>query len=133
MYAWAGSRTQPGGFYRIRATGKPVNGPVQLKARAGRMEVTLSNPVDPTSAADAKNYRVRAWALKRTANYGSNHYDEHELTVTASTLSADGKTIVLTIPKLAPTWCMEITYNLTSHDGQTVAGKIHNTIHALKD
>ena len=31
MFAWAGSRTQPGGFYRLRYTGKPVHLPVDLR------------------------------------------------------------------------------------------------------
>jgi len=131
MYAWAGSRTQPGGFYRIRATGKPAHVPVQLKARRGRIEITLSDPVESGSASDARNYRVRAWALKRTASYGSKHYDEHELAISAARLTADGKTIVLTIPKLAPTWCMEIAYDLKSQEGRPVVGKIHSTIHVL--
>jgi len=133
MYAWAGSRTQPGGFYRIRATGEPAHVPVQLKARRGRIEMTLSDPVDSASAAEVKNYRVRVWSLRRTANYGSKHHDERELAVSAARLSADGKTIVLTLPKLAPTWCMEIAYDLKTQDGKSVAGRIHNTIHALRE
>ena len=30
LFAWAGDRTQPGGFYRLRATGKPMFVPVEL-------------------------------------------------------------------------------------------------------
>jgi hypothetical protein len=131
MYAWAGSMTQPGGFYRIRATGKPAHLPVELKARPQNMKITLSDPLDAASVADVKNYGVRVWSLKRTANYGSQHHNEHALKVTAARLAADGRTIELTIPQLAPTWCMEITYDLKSKDGRPVAGKIHNTIHKL--
>ena len=30
------------------------------------------------------HYSVKTWSLKRTANYGSEHYDEKPLTVTAA-------------------------------------------------
>ena len=32
MFAWAGNQQQPGGFYRVRATGKPMHLPVGLHA-----------------------------------------------------------------------------------------------------
>lgn len=131
MYAWAGDRTQPGGLYRIRATGKPPNVPVGLKARHDRLEIAVSDPLDASLAAEMKNYSVRVWSLKRTANYGSQHSDEHALKVASAKLAADGRTIVLSIPKLAPTWCMEIRYTVKGKDGAPVTGKIHNTIHRL--
>ncbi|MFP6765236.1 MAG: DUF6797 domain-containing protein, partial [Planctomycetaceae bacterium] len=39
MFAWAGSQNQPGGFYRVRYTGKPVHLPVGLQARRGGMQL----------------------------------------------------------------------------------------------
>ena len=35
------------------------------------------------------------WSLKRTANYGSQHYDEKPLAIRSTKLSADGKTLTL--------------------------------------
>ena len=32
MFAWAGDQTQPGGFYCVRYTGKPVHLPIGLQA-----------------------------------------------------------------------------------------------------
>ena len=32
MFAWAGNQQQPGGFYRVRVTGKPMYLPIQLHA-----------------------------------------------------------------------------------------------------
>ena len=34
LFAWAGDRTQPGGFYRVRATGKPMFVPIWLEREA---------------------------------------------------------------------------------------------------
>src|SRR5262249_37584041 len=76
MFAWAGNQTQPGGFYRVRYTGKPLYVPVGLSARRDGMAITFSGPLDPKTAADPKNYAVKTWSLRRSEKYGSDHYDE---------------------------------------------------------
>jgi hypothetical protein len=48
-------------------------------------------------------------------------------------LSPDGKTLRLDIPEIAPTWGMEILYRVPAADGRVISGKIHNTIHHLRD
>ena len=117
LYAWAGNRQADGGFFRVRATGKPAYLPIELHARAQMAEIRLSDPVDPSSAADPQNYTVKSWSLQRSANYGSKHIDEHELKVTRATLSSDAKTITLTIPDLRATWGMELRMDLRGTDG----------------
>ena len=133
MYAWAGNQTAPGGFYRVRATGKPADLPVGLKAKAGGVEVTFTDALDAASAADLKNFEVKVWGLKRTKNYGSKHIDEKPLAVAKASLLPDGKTVRLDLPDLAPTWGMEIKYRVKGSDGRAVTGVIHNTIHATPD
>ncbi len=129
MFAWGGNQTQPGGFYRVRYTGKPTDLPIGLKAKAGAVEITFTDTLDVKNAADVKNYAVKVWGLKRSRNYGSKHINEHALTVSRATVAADGKTVRLELPDLAPTWGMEIKYQLKGADGRPVNGRIHNTIH----
>ena len=131
MFAWAGSRTQPGGFYRLRYTGRPVHLPIGLNATADGMLITFSGALDKASAENRENYAVKIWGLKRTENYGSDHYDERSLPVSGATLSADAKTVLVRIPDIRPTWCMEIRYRLKSAEGESVENVIHNTIHRL--
>lgn len=131
MFAWAGDQHQPGGMYRVRYTGQPAHLPVGLKARRQGLEITLTEPVDPESATDKGNYAIQVWDLKRTRNYGSQHYNERRLSVERAELSEDGRTVRLTVPDIEPTWGMEIVYSLKSTEGKTVRGKIHNTIHQL--
>jgi putative heme-binding domain-containing protein len=133
MFAWAGNQQQPGGFYRVRYTGQPVHLPTGLKARTRGMEITFASPVDRTVASDVKRYRVKTWSLKRTAGYGSKHYDEKPSRVTGVQVSADGKTVFLEIADIKPTWSMEIRYSLQGVGGEPVEGTIHNTIHNLQD
>lgn len=130
MFAWAGNVTAPGGFYRVRYTGEPVDLPVGLKAKAGGVELTFTDALEP-KAVDAKSFDVKVWGLNRTKNYGSKHIDEKPLAVAKATVSTDGKTVRLELPDLAPTWGMEIKYRLKGADGRAVTGTIHNTIHAV--
>lgn len=143
MSAWASSQTEEeGGLYRVRYLGQPVALPVGLHV-AGRsdatgagepistVEVTFSEPLNPKTSLDAEQFEVRVWDLKRTKNYGSDHYNERELEIDSATLSTDLKTISLNIRELSPTWGMEIRLLVTTSDGQVVERVIHNTIHEL--
>jgi len=131
MFAWSGTQEQPGGLYRIRYTGQSANLPVGLHALETGVEIVFSDPVDPGSVSDPANFAIQAWDLKRTANYGSDHYNERRWPVESARLLPDGKTVSLTIPDIAPTWGMEIVYAIQAADGKPLQGKIHNTIHKL--
>lgn len=132
MFAWAGSATQPGGLYRLRATGLPMHLPTRLHATTSGMKLKFTEPLDPKSV-DPSSCHVKTWSLKRTANYGSPHFDENPLTITGTSLSADGRTLLIKCDDLKPTWCMEIRYSLKSADGKSIDGIIHNTIHHLAE
>jgi len=87
--------------------------------------------VDRESATDAGNYQIKVWSLKRTANYGSQHYDEHPLTVTAASLSEDGRTVHVTVPEIGPTWCFEVRCRLRTDEGMQFERVIDATVHKL--
>ncbi len=133
MFAWSSTQEQPGGLYRVRYTGGPVHLPIGLHAIQGGLKIEFSDPVSRMSAGDPSNYAIQAWDLKRTANYGSEHFNEHRLEVKSAELLPDGKTVKLLIPDIAPTWCMEIVYALQTGEGKPLQGRIHNTIHGLGD
>src|SRR5204863_7803082 len=69
LFARAGNQSAPGGFYRIRATGKPSYLPVGLHASHAGMSVTFTDPLDRKTATDPSRWAVRVWSLKRSANY----------------------------------------------------------------
>lgn len=116
MFAWAGNATGPGGFHRIRRTETLAPVPLAIHATEGRLTVSLSSPVTTSS------YAMKVWSLKRTKNYGSKHYDEHELTIKGVKPSADHLTLTFDIPDLAPTQCYELKIGDSN---------IHGTIHQL--
>jgi hypothetical protein len=133
LFAWAGDRTQPGGFYRLRATGKPMFVPIELHARRNTLAITFTGRLDGKAAGNPSRYSARTWSLKRTVNYGSDHYDERPARITGARVSDDGRTVFLEVPDLRPTWCMEITYAIRGEGGEPVEGAIDNTIHQLGD
>lgn len=131
MFAWAGNATQPGGLYRIRATGKPMHLPAGLKATTSGLQITFTKPLDAASVKQTDAFAVKTWSLKRTANYGSTHHDERPREIRSATLSQDGRTVTLDVAGLEPTWGMEIKFALRAANQAPVRGVIHNTIHQL--
>jgi hypothetical protein len=131
LAAWGSSRMQmPGGFYRVRATEKPVHVPVELNVTTRGAKITFSDPITQSSV-EKENFEVKTWALKRTKNYGSKHYDTKHLEVTGCHLSKDGKVLTLDIEGMAPCWQMEIKYDVKGLNGEAIKDRIHNTIHNL--
>ncbi|MCH2211011.1 MAG: c-type cytochrome [Fuerstiella sp.] len=133
MVAWGSSQTHSGGLYRLRATGNPSWLPCGLTTHVDGISMEFTDALHPTAAENPENYRLKAWSLRRTANYGSEHYDEHPLEVTSVSLSGDGRTVRLTVPGIAPTWCMEIRCQIKTPHGRTEERVIHNTIHQLNE
>jgi putative heme-binding domain-containing protein len=131
LFGWAGDQTEPGGFFRIRATGKPMYLPTGLNARRDGITVHFSDPLDAASVADLSQFSVKIWSIKRTVNYGSEHHNQRTLKVVSAELSSDRCSLFLEIPEIRPTWCMEIGYRITSSNGKKIDGMIHNTIHKL--
>jgi hypothetical protein len=132
MSAWATNKLdQPGGFYRIRATGKPAYAPIALNAHLRGIDLTFSDPLDAKSAPNPANFKVTTWSLKRSEKYGSARQDVKELKITAVGLGADRTKLSLTLPEIAPVQQMEIQYNLKGADGAPVTGTLENTIHVL--
>ena len=132
MFAWAGDQQQPGGFYRISYTGKPAHLPVGLNTRKDGILIRFSDKIDIQTASNADNFSVRTWDVKRTKNYGSEHYNEKKIEVTHAAVTDKGVSVFLTIPDIKPTWGMEIVYSIKTAERKTLQGRIHNTIHKLR-
>ena len=111
----------------------PLFVPIGLSARRNGLAITFTGPLDKKNACEPSYYIAKTWSLKRTADYGSDHHDERPARITSVRLSEDGRTVILEIPELRPTWCMEVAYAVKAENGEPVEGVIHNTIHHLND
>ena len=130
MYAWAGNRQSPGGFYRVRYTGQPAWLPTSLTAAGDKLAIEFSDPIDATRL-NKDQFVVSTWHIRRSANYGSDHYDTAEITVQSAKLLDDGKTVELTIPGLKASRGMEIKIRIATPDGREITRVLHNTIHEV--
>jgi hypothetical protein len=133
MYSWAGNQQAPGGLYRLRATGKPAFLPIAYHVEEGTLGLTFSDCLRPDSAQNPRNFGLKVWDLLRSEEYGSPLVNEDVLTVTAATLSADRRTITLTIPDLRPTRGLELWYSIHGANNSEVHGLFHGSIHKLAE
>jgi hypothetical protein len=131
MYAWSGNAVGPGGFYRIRRNEeKPAYLPLAVHAMKGALRVTFSDPIDPASV-NTDAFAFKIWSLKRTADYGSKHYEERPLEITAARTGAAARAVTLDIPALVPTHCYELKARLRGANGENIDRSLHGTIHRL--
>ena len=133
MSAWATNQMiQVGGLYRIRYTGAPLHLPLEMKALATGIELRFASPLKKESAEDKDQYTIKTWELKRTRSYGSDRYDTKTLRIEDVQLSDDGRTVLINVPQIKPTWVMEISYELESENGNSFEGMVQNTIYELE-
>ena len=74
----------------MRYTGEPVVAPVKINAVTGGVKLEFATQLDKKSAEEISNYAIKTWALKRTRNYGSSHYDKKVIQLVKATLANDG-------------------------------------------
>ncbi len=137
LFAWAGDRTRPGGFYRIRRTDRPLRIPTAWETASDGIVVRFSTELDPEAADDPGNYSMRIWQYLRQASYGSEDYrvlgegtGKDDLEIAAATLSADGRSVFVEIPDMLPAQQFHLEMNLSSRDGARMRQFLHGTIHA---
>jgi hypothetical protein len=139
LKGWQTSGAKDGGFQRVRYTGKPANMPVGMVVKKNGLSLTFSSPLDRASAAEKDNYSGEQWNYLWTGNYGSPevHIDDpkkngHDpVEITSVTLSADGKTVFLEMPKIQPVMQMKLKYKINAADGTTVQQDFYGTINKL--
>jgi hypothetical protein len=132
LFGWAGNAAAPGGFHRIRRHEKPAHLPLTLHAAKGALSVTFSEPLEAASV-NRDAFALKVWSLKRTANYGSKHYEEKPVEIESARLSTDGRIVTLDIPMLSPTHGYELKVNVQGRDGARVVRSLHGTIHQLAE
>lgn len=135
MTGWQTGAAEDGCLQRVRYTGKPITLPTKLAAKKGRLELTFNEPVDPASVV-IKNFDLERWNYRWSGDYGSKHWSvrqpnregHDEVPISGATLSADGRTVTLCVPDLAPVMQMKLTWKLRQAGGQPLEGVVHQTV-----
>ncbi len=141
LVGWSSNKSQPGGFYRVRYTGKPLYVPVNMHATEDGVQLTFSDALDKSSAEDIDNYVVQRWNYRWTRGYGSKHYSvkdpkrtgQDEVEVLEATLSTDGRMLELELDDMKPVQQMMIEFAVKAADGTSFKRKVMATINVVGD
>ena len=138
LNVWQSDAAKFGCFSRVRYTGAPVTMPVELHALKDGVQLQFTNPLDATSATDPQNYDITRWNYQWTGAYGSPDFKVSDGTkgkdavpVEKAVLSADKKTLTLTLPDMQPAMTLRLKFKIQSADGKPVEQEIHSTIHRV--
>jgi hypothetical protein len=137
LKGWQTAARRDGCLQRVRWTGKQFNLPVALSVHADGVRLTFNRPLDRKTAALVDRYRVEQWNYLWSGEYGSNRYSvakpgtvgQDQVKILGVTAEADGRSVFLKLEKVQPVMQMQISYRLTTADGQALQGSVHNTIH----
>lgn len=141
LRGWQTSAVRDGCLQRVRYTGAPFHGPIELNVHENGIRIVFPEPLDEEFAVDPESYAVDRWNYRWRQEYGSDDWSvenpdtqgRDDLEVERAHLIEEGRAIFLEIPDLRPAMQMRIRYNLDSAEGDLVKGTIHHTIHRLGD
>jgi hypothetical protein len=136
---WQSNAGKITGFDRVRYTGKPVYSVRGMKVVKSGVELSFTQPLDRATAIDTQNVSGKRWNYARTSNYGSPELSvadpkkrgRDNLDITATKLSADGRTLTVEIADFKPVMQQTIRFNLKAADGTPIAQEIMHTVHAI--
>lgn len=139
MQGWQTDAAKLSGLDRIRYTGKPVYLLEGVLTDTVGVHLTFTQPLDEKEAADTQNYSGKRWNYRRTSAYGSDDYSVADpnkkgrdtLNITAARLSADGKTVTLSIEDLRPANVQLIKFSLKAKDGTPIDSETQQTINVI--
>ena len=138
LFGWSSNKTRPGGLYRIRATGKPLDLAEGLSAVPTGLVIRFPRPLDKKQASDAGRYSIQRWNYRRAASYGSRDYKVSDGTqgrdrveITGVQLSGDRRAVLLVFADMKPCMQMRVDYNIATAQGAPVTGQIEHTINVV--
>src|SRR5258708_36402816 len=110
-----------------------------MHVRKDMAELVFPDPVDPASAGDPDSWIAQQWNYRYTGNYGSADYSVADpkkqgrdpVDIASIAVSADGKTVSLSIPGLKPAMQMLIKCRIKTADGAPLSQEIWQTIHTV--
>jgi len=97
---WGAKGGQPFSFERLDWTGKVPFEVHEMRAKPDGFELTFTEPVDAKTAGDVASYSMRQFTYAYREEYGGPEVDEKRPKITQVVVSADKKSVRLTIDAL---------------------------------
>ena len=99
------------GLQRMKYNGNAVFEMLAVRAKTNGLEIEFTEPLLEGDGWDVKQYDIKQWWYKPTAEYGGPKMDEEALPVKSATVSNDRKTVFLEIPGLKPLHVVHVQLN----------------------
>jgi hypothetical protein len=106
---WGSRGTAPFALERMQWTGKAPFEVHHMKALPDGFELVFTQPVDPQTAGDVKSYFMKTYTYIYQSSYGSPEVDHTEPVIKKAEVSADGRSVRLTVDKLVEGHVHELT------------------------
>jgi hypothetical protein len=140
LSGWGTKATDVGCIERVRYTGAKAALVTGVEFTAGKIRMHFSEPLDPTTARDPKNYKLEQWNYIWSHFYGSPHMSPSEptkegqdvLSVERIELSGADKTVELLTPALQPVHQLRMRLDLRSADGAAFKQTVYGTVQVVK-
>lgn len=97
---WGARGGKPYCFEKLEWTGKTPFEIHEMRARPDGFELTFTGTIDATTAGNPASYSMRAFTYAYREEYGGDEVDEVIPKITAATISADKRSVRLTISPL---------------------------------
>ncbi len=138
LFGWSSDQTDPGGFYRVRRSEKPMPIPIRVRPEVGGLVLEFNEPISTREERLADSFDLEAWNYRWSSNYGSPQLDLNtgeagrtSLGIVGALKSEDGRTIRLLIPDMVPAMQMHLDWNLDFEGIGSRASFIHFTVHEI--
>ena len=112
------------GVQRLRYTGRPHRMVSDCSVEKNGLRLQFNFPLDAEAATSTSRYQVRHWNYRWRQEYGSDQYSPltgepgvEPLEIEAASLSPDGRTVLLEVPRLKPVNQVHILLRLKSESG----------------
>ena len=126
------------GIQRVRYNGKPHRMIADCRVEGDGLRLRFNFPLDEQSATDLGSYAVEQWNYQWRPSYGSNMYHpetnklgKESVKIAAATVSADGRSVKLHIPKIHPVNQLHMRLNLRGRDGSVFNEEVYWTINVV--
>jgi len=151
---WQTNAAKQAGLQRIRRNDAVPNPlPTAMEVTQDGLKLSFAIELDDELATDITSYTAERWKYIRSKQYGSGQFSvdnpdpgaeanaakkeskkyrkRDKVKITAAKLSADKKSLLLTVEGHKPSQQFKLDYDLESVDGDELFGTVHSTIHAI--
>ncbi|MEO0513735.1 MAG: ThuA domain-containing protein [Planctomycetota bacterium] len=116
-WSWQGTTA---GLQRLEPTGDTAFEFETITATPTGLTLRYTRPVSAEQLSDLDAYQIKQWRYRPTSAYGGRKHDQEDLSPSAAEVSADSRSVTLTIPGIKAGRVIHIIHHPVSDAGETM-------------